>query len=208
MKATTENLLDWRSHEPLMKTRAQLAELETRLTDLQEKRAEAQARYDKGISELADLEARQVLGSATDGEVRAAHAEATTARNELAEVDAALTKESHARELLETEIPGLEAEGKATVKAAYHEAYKPAVRRLLDAVRAASEANGELETILRAAGVDFGDRYRVDLDAHLPSFLPDVIRTDLRLTPPGVHGPCELARWMDSVTEYCDGGDS
>ena len=204
MKATTENLLDWRSHEPLMKTRAQLAELETRLTDLQEKRAEAQARYDKGISELADLEARQVLGSATDGEVRAAHAEATTARNELAEVDAALTKVSHARELLETEIPGLEDQGRALVQESFHAIYKPAVRRLLDAVRAAAEANAEVEAILRRAGVDFGEDYAVEYDMHFPRFLPNLIRRDLRLTPPGVFGDCELVEWQAAATEYLE----
>jgi len=206
MRTETENLMDWRQHPPLVQTQAQLGDLTERLADLDGKRSAAQERYDAAISTQTDKEARQVLNQVSDADVKAARAEADTARNELAALDAAALPTAHAKELLETEIPGLEAAAKATVRAAYHEAYKPAVKRLLDAVKAAAEANAEVEGILRKAGVDFGEDYAVEYDMHFPRFLPNLIRRDLRLTPPNHMGASELARWMDSATEYCDGG--
>ena len=207
MKTATENLMDWRQFEPLVKTQAQLGVLSDRVTDLTSTRSAASGSYDAATAALADQEAREVLGTATAAEVRAARIEADTTRTALADLDAELTKVSHASELLECEIPALEAEAKARVQAAYHAEYRPAVKRLLDAVRAASEANAEVEGILRAAGVDFGDNYTVQYDLHFPRFLPNLVRRDLRLTPPGVYGDCELVRWEKLATEYIGGNN-
>jgi hypothetical protein len=206
MQKTADNLmLNWRDHPPLTKVQAQLNDLAERLSDLDGKRATASARYDAARSSLTDLEAKKVLGRATAAEVAAADAELTTARNELATLDAAGLPVAHAKELLECEIPGLEAEGKALVQAAYHDQYRPAVARLLNAVKAASVANAEVERILRQAGVDFGDSFFSPLDAHFPSFLPNLLRLDLRLTPPNHMGECALALWEKSANEYIGG---
>lgn len=161
-------------YEPLKELRVKMQDIRTERARLLDNKFIITAYQDSVIrkseadAHLKEVQAKHILGDASDTELKQARA-AYDAADQTAR-DAYREQEAHRRamELLQGKVDAMEVEAGAVMLALVADEYKPVVSKLLDAVKAIQEANQEAERIYRN-GIRALPRLHSNIDHRAPN---------------------------------------
>lgn len=175
----TARVTPWAEYPPLKKAQARLAELDAQIAAANSEVAAAREGRPEPFR-IDDLQTSVLIGKAEQAELDAV--QKVLAHSEAAERVAVqkLGEPQRLRERLAAGIPTLEAEAKQKAEAEWLRLHRPAIRKVLDAIRPAVEAQKAARELYAEAAKQYGDTGLHTfsdsfflLDFHLSNLCPD-----------------------------------